>query len=458
MTDFTVCTATELTDLYRTGSASPVTVAEQVLAKIERLNPVINAFCFTDPDTTLAQARASADRWQQNTPLSKLDGVPVAVKDSILTQGWPTLQGSATIDPAQDWLENAPATARLRESGAVLVGKTTMPEFGINNYTSNSTLHGITRNPWNIKYTPGGSSGGSAVAVSAGLVPLALGTDLGGSISVPSAFCGVAGMKPSFGRVPRYPSDTVDLTAIGIMARSIKDLALAMTVISKPDIRDWSSLPYDCVEYADHLDLPMTKLKVAYHPDSGPTNKIAQWLYSQGAVVDVVDFGIDIEEALQIMWNITVPEAIEKWQGIPKDLWPVTSRQTQQQFAILCHSKIDLYHWISRRKKSIIKFGEIMQRYDVILGPASATSADEFLVDTTVPDLINSFLSKFSVLACVTKQPTITIPVGLNNNSMPEAVQIIGPMYGDALTLQIATAIGSAFPMSAPPPLYDTLK
>ena len=173
MTDFTKCTATELADLYRTGSASPVTVAEQVLAKIERLNPVLNAFCFTDPATTLAQAGASEHRWQQAQQLSNLDGVPVAIKDLLLTRGWPTLRGSLAIDPDQPWPEDAPVIAGLRASGAVLVGKTTTSEFGSKS-TTDSLLNGITRNPWNTKYSSGGSSGGSAVAVSAGIVPVAL--------------------------------------------------------------------------------------------------------------------------------------------------------------------------------------------------------------------------------------------------------------------------------------------
>ena len=193
MTDLTRATATELSNLYQSGAASPVTVTEQILAKIERLNPVLNAFCFTDPDTTLAQARASADRWRQGRPLSKLDGVPVAVKDSILTQGWPTLHASLTVDAEQSWTQDAPSVARLREAGAVFVGKTTMSEFGSTGHDSNSLRYGNVHNPWNLSHTPGGSSGGSAVAVAAGMVPVALGTDLGGSITVPSAFCGIFG-------------------------------------------------------------------------------------------------------------------------------------------------------------------------------------------------------------------------------------------------------------------------
>jgi aspartyl-tRNA(Asn)/glutamyl-tRNA(Gln) amidotransferase subunit A len=449
MPDFTVCTAAELVDLYQKGSASPVTVTEQILNKIDQLNPVLNAFCYLDPDTTLQQARNSEQRWQQHSPLSKLDGVPFAVKDSILTQGWPTLQGSLTVDPVQDWLEDAPVTARLRAAGAILIGKTTMPEFGVDNHSSNSQLYGITRNPWNTKHTPGGSSGGSAVAVAAGMVPVALGSDFGGSIAVPAAFCGVYGMKPSFGRVARYPSDTVDLTTIGPMARSVQDLTTALEVISGPDVRDWASLPDGRVDH----NFSTNQLRVAYCQDSVTTSKIAQRLSDQGAMIGPVDFDVDIDEAMQIMKNINIPELFQKWQSIPEDRRPLTSNNIQR-WAILSHSKIDLYHWIDQRKKLIVKFREFMQHYDAIICPVTAMSADEFLVDNMVSHKKDLFLSQFSVLACITKQPTVTVPTGLNSNSMPEAVQIIGPMHGDALTLQIASAIESAFPMPAGPLLY----
>jgi aspartyl-tRNA(Asn)/glutamyl-tRNA(Gln) amidotransferase subunit A len=151
MTDLTQATAAELCSLYQAGAASPVTVAEQVLAKIEQLNPILNAFCFTDPDTTITQAQASEQRWRQGQPLSALDGVPVAVKDSILTQGWPTRHASLAVDLNQPWLEDAPVVARLREAGAVFVGKTTMPEFSLGTKSRVYQIYGVNAKPWNIK-------------------------------------------------------------------------------------------------------------------------------------------------------------------------------------------------------------------------------------------------------------------------------------------------------------------
>ena len=147
--------------LYRSGDASPVEATEAVLARIAGVDRVLNAFCVVDAERALASARASEVRWRSRAPQDALDGVPVSIKDLILTRGWPTLRGSRTIDPKQPWDSDAPATARLREAGAVLIGKTNTPEFGIKGTTDN-TLTGITRNPWNPKLTPGGSSGSAS--------------------------------------------------------------------------------------------------------------------------------------------------------------------------------------------------------------------------------------------------------------------------------------------------------
>src|SRR5947207_14415497 len=182
-------TATELVELYRSGQASPVEATQAVLARISELDPALNAFCIIDAARALASARESETRWQKNAPMDILDGVPVSIKDLILTRGWPTLRGSRAIDPNQPWDVDAPATARLREAGAVLVGKTCTPEFGCKGET-NSPLTGITRNPWDPRKTSGGSSGGTAAAIAAGKAPLSIGTDGAGSVRIPAAFCG----------------------------------------------------------------------------------------------------------------------------------------------------------------------------------------------------------------------------------------------------------------------------
>jgi aspartyl-tRNA(Asn)/glutamyl-tRNA(Gln) amidotransferase subunit A len=349
-----------------------------------------------------------------------------------------------------------------------------MPELAIDNYTSNSRLYGITRNPWNLKYTPGGSSGGSAVSVSSGLVPLALASDFGGSISVPSAFCGIVGMKPSFGRVPKYPSDTVELTALGAMARSVQDIATILDVISQPDVRDWASLPYTHENYSENCLLQKNKLRIAYGQIksqsidpaiSTATDAVIQWLTDQGAEVDVIEFDNDLKQSQQIITGLNIPEVVQRWNGISKELQPLASYKIQTWASQCLFHKSVLFEWMDKRKKLAVKISNLMQSYDVILSPSTSASADEFLLDNALANKIliddvlsnkrNPFLSAFSVLASVTKQPTIVVPVGLNNNSMPVAVQVTGPMHGDALVLQVANAIQSAFPIPAPPPLRD---
>src|SRR6267378_92998 len=267
-TDLCALTATELLDAYRKHDLSPVEVTRAVLERIEKLNPVVNAFNLVS-DHALEDAKASEARWGSGQVKGLLDGVPVSIKDIILTKGWPTLRGSKTVDPKGPWNDDTPATARLREHGAVLLGKTTTPEFGWKGVTD-SPLTGITRNPWNPKKTPGGSSGGAAAAVAAGMGPLALGTDGGGSIRIPCSFTGLFGIKASFGRVPAWPPSPFGTVAhVGPMTRSVEDAALMLNVLSLPDERDWHALPYEARDWRSALDQGVAGLRITYSPDLG---------------------------------------------------------------------------------------------------------------------------------------------------------------------------------------------
>src|ERR1700758_713673 len=245
--------ATRLIELYRAKQASPVEVVDETLRRLESYESAINAFVLYDPETALAMARASEARWQKGAPQGLLDGVPVALKDTLLTRGWPRLLGSCPVDPAQAWTEDAPVPGRLRAEGAVFFGKTTTPEFGWKGVTD-SPLSGVTRNPWNLERTPGGSSGGSAAAVLAGIGPLAVGTDAGGSIRIPAAFCGIVGHKPTFGRVAAYPPSAFgDVAHVGPMTRTVDDAALMLDAMKGPDSRDWHSLPDDGIAYRERV-------------------------------------------------------------------------------------------------------------------------------------------------------------------------------------------------------------
>ena len=224
--------AIDLIALYRAKKASPVEAAQSVLNRIEALQPTYNAFCVTAPDRTLNDARLSEARWTKQQPAGLVDGVPTTIKDLMLSKGWPTLRGSKTVNPKQDWDQDAPIVARMRDHGAVFVGKTTTPEFGWKGVTD-SPLTGTTRNPWDPERTPGGSSGGAAVAAALGMGTLNIGSDGGGSIRMPAGFCGIFGIKPTFAVVPAYPQSTMGiLSHHGPMTRTVTDAALMLTVIS----------------------------------------------------------------------------------------------------------------------------------------------------------------------------------------------------------------------------------
>src|SRR6201988_2209915 len=263
--DICALTATRLLDGYRKHDLSPVEVTRAVLERIERLNPVLNAFNLVS-DRALDEAKASEARWMSGQPKGLLDGVPVSIKDIILTKGWPTLRGSKTVDPKGPWNDDAPVTARLRENGAVLLGKTTTPEFGWKGVTD-SPLSGTTRNPWNLRMTPGGSSGGAAVAFAFGMGVMHIATDGGGSIRIPAGFCGMFGFKPTFGLVPVHPHPPpLTLWHQGPLARTVGDAALMLTVISQPDVRDFYAAPALDIDYRQELDEGIRGMRVAYSP------------------------------------------------------------------------------------------------------------------------------------------------------------------------------------------------
>ncbi|OGA67535.1 MAG: amidase, partial [Betaproteobacteria bacterium RIFCSPLOWO2_12_FULL_65_14] len=268
MSDLWSHTATALLEGYRKHTLSPVEVTQAVLDRIAALNERLNAYNFLS-ESALDEAKASEARWAAGQPRGLLDGVPVSIKDLILTRGWPTRRGSKTVDPKGPWNDDAPVTARLREHGAVLLGKTTTPEFGWKGVTD-SPLTGITRNPWNLDKTPGGSSGGAAAAVASGMGPLAIGTDGGGSIRIPCAFTGLFGIKPSFGRVPAWPLSPFGTVAhVGPITRDVTDAALMLTVLSQPDARDWHALPYEPRDYRAGLERGVRDLRIAYSSNLG---------------------------------------------------------------------------------------------------------------------------------------------------------------------------------------------
>jgi len=305
-------TSAALTDAYRRGALSPVEVVRDTFERIER-HKLFNAFVTLDREAALAAAALSEARWRKGAPLGALDGVPATVKDNIWAEGLPTRRGSRTSDTAPA-AADSPVSARLREQGAVILGKTTMPEHGWIGICY-SPLTGITRNPWNSEYTPGGSTGGGAVAALLGLGVLHLGTDGAGSLRIPAAFTGVFGIKPTFGRVPVFPAVALNvLSHHGPITRTVADAAAMLSAIAQPDARDMAAWNTPAPDYTKGLDQGVRGLRVALSMKLGQTVKLdaeieaatrnaARVLQEQGAIVEEADPPLGRAlELIRAMW------------------------------------------------------------------------------------------------------------------------------------------------------------
>ena len=456
------CSATELLELYRSRAASPVEATQAVLDRIARLNPALRAFCWVDGEAALRAARASETRWQAGAPCGPLDGVPTSIKDLILTRGWPTLRGSCTVDPDQPWEVDAPATARLREAGAVLLGKTATPEFGCKGET-NSPLTGITRNPWDLSRTPGGSSGGTAAAVAAGMGPLSVGTDGAGSVRIPASFCGNFGLKPSFGRVPAYPLSPFGSVAhLGPHTLSVTDAALMMNVLSQPDARDWTSLPPERCDYLQGLDDGVRGLRIAYSPTLGYARNVnpevaaavqqaVRDLESLGAVVEQVDPGFD--DPLEITTGLWFLGAATIWAGLTPAQRALCDPDFAAEAALGAEfSALDIAQLNLRRGALGSQLRQFMQGHDLIATPTVAVTAFEARPAGHSPTHSAAMLgwTPFSYPFNLSQQPAATIPCGLSREGLPIGLQLVGPMFGDALVLRACRAYEQLRPIARP--------
>lgn len=461
-TDLADCTATDLLAMYRSKQASPVEATHAVLARIERLNPELLAFCLLAGSEALESARASEARWQRGEPVGALDGVPASIKDLILAKGWPTLRGSRTVDANQVWDVDAPASARLREAGAILLGKTSTPEFGCKGET-NSPRTGITRNPWDPSKTPGGSSGGTAAAVAAGMGPLSVGTDGAGSVRIPAAFCGNFGLKPSFGRVPAYPLSPFGTVAhLGPHTMSVRDAALMLNVLAQPDARDWTSLPYDARDYTVGLEDGLRGLRIAWSPTLGYAKnvhpeiaaacaKAVDELRSIGARIDTVDPGFD--DPLEITCGLWFLGSWTLWNT----LTPEQQQLTDPDFAAEAElgsklSALEAQRLNLRRGALGAHMRQFMQRYDLLVTPTVAVPAFEARPAGHSPFDSATMLgwTPFSYPFNLTQQPACTIPCGLTTTGLPIGLQFVGPMFGDALVLRAARAYEAMHPIPRP--------
>ena len=445
--------AADLSSAYRTRDLSPVEVLEACLGRIEALDAGINSFCHLDPDSPRQQAEQSEERWLKGAPLSPLDGVPVAIKDLLLTKGWPTRRGSLTVDANGPWDEDAPAVARLREGGAVLIGKTTTPEFGWKGSTD-SPLTGVTRNPWNKEKTPGGSSGGSAAALAARFCPLALGTDGGGSIRIPAGFTGTFGLKPSFGRVPAYPLSPFGTVAhVGPMSRTVTDSAMLLDIIARPDARDWHALPYAPTDYIAALDLPLSGKRIAYSPRLGYVTKVidevetlaaeaANRFNALGARVEIIDPPIenDTSDIFQTLWWSAAGQLLGDLPEEKKSLLDPGLRQMAEQGKAI--SKKQYLSATLARGALGSRMRQFMERYDFLLTPTLATPAFGVGMLSPLDDDGRAWMqwTPFSFPFNLTQQPAASINCGFTKGGLPVGLQIVGRMFDDGGVLAASLA------------------
>jgi aspartyl-tRNA(Asn)/glutamyl-tRNA(Gln) amidotransferase subunit A len=459
--DILTLTAAQLTGHYRSGQLSPVDATRAALDRIEKLNPIYNAFVLVDEARAMKDALASEARWLRGEPAGLVDGVPATVKDLIVTDGWPTRRGSLTIDPSQPWTENGPPVARMKEQGAVFLGKTTTPEFGWKGVTD-SPLTGVTVNPWNTKLTPGGSSGGAAVAAATGMGTLHIATDGGGSIRIPAAFCGLFGIKPTFGIVPVHPhSPAGTLWHQGPISRTVDDAALMLTVIARPDARDWYQSPPLNIDYRAGIESGIKGLRIAYSRTLGyakvdpqvaeKVEEGARVFESLGAIVEDLDLKLDDPIAImRPLWAVALALAVSPMTEEQKSLLDPPLR-------VLAESGMGLdalaYRNLERAREAFARRMCLLhQTYDLLLTPQLAVTAFEAGHEVPPGSQRTRWWewSPFTYPFNLSQQPAATVPCGFTSDNLPVALQLVGNKFADALVLRAARAFETARPFVMP--------
>ncbi|MET0340412.1 MAG: amidase family protein [Polyangiales bacterium] len=450
--DLSYLTAAALGAQYARGALSPVEVVRATLARIARVDPRVNAFVVVDADGALEAARAAEARFLRGEPLGPLDGVPFSVKDLLDARGLPTRRGSRAIEDvvARD---DAPAVARLREGGAVLLGKTTTTEFGLRG-GSDSPLTGVTRNPFDLAHATGGSSAGAVAATAAGLGAIAIGTDGGGSIRIPSAYTGVAGLKPTFGRVPNTPPTFVGAPPlVGPIARDVADLALALRVIARADPRDPFRAPIDDFTF-DPAPRSLAGLRIASSatlggPALAPAVAAAfaralDVLRDAGATVEEADPDLPPSEAL--IARLFATRAADTLRSLPADkrhlVDPAVARAAAEGERV---SAAELLAVEAERVLLAQAAARFHTRFDLLVTPAIAASAPPLTTDlATLPR--NPFASPFSL----TRQPALSVPTERDAAGLPLAIQIVGRHFDEASVLRAGLAVSAARPFVRP--------
>jgi aspartyl-tRNA(Asn)/glutamyl-tRNA(Gln) amidotransferase subunit A len=437
---------------------TPLDVLQAVTARIARINPSVNAFAAMNPDA-LRAAGESTSRWRSGRPIGPLDGVPCTVKDLVDLVGFPTRRGSRTTsaDPVPD---DAPMVAGLKAAGAVVIGKTTTTEFGWKS-PGDCPLHGISRNPWNPNYTTGGSSSGAGAAGAAGFGPLHIGTDAGGSVRIPAAWCGLVGLKPTYGRIPQWPASAfASVSCAGPMTRTVRDAALMFNAMARWDLRDPFCLPDDPRDWRDGIESGVAGMTVAVLGNPGfdapldqdgisAVERAAAILSGAGAYVEQVDAGLpDTSSAFGRVWGAALSRLVSGLSPAQAELLDPGILEVAQTLGGM--SAIEFMDAEAMRAAAGHTMARLHQRYDLVLCPTVPGGPP--LADAPTADPVRSLWTAWAPWTFtfnLTRQPAITVPMGLRADGLPNSVQIAAAQFRDDLVLRAARAIEIAQPFAA---------
>ena len=444
MTGIAELTAVELVSLFAKRKLSPVEYFDWLERHIARWEPSLQAlFCYR-PEIARKEAEASTDRWVRGAPRGPLDGVPATVKENIATKGDPTPLGSAAT-PLVPAAEDAPAPARLREAGAIIFAKTTCPDYGMLS-SGLSSFHPLTRNPWDLTKNPGGSSAGAAAAAAAGYGPLHIGTDIGGSIRLPAGWCGLFGLKPSHGRVPVDPFYLG--RAAGPMTRTVRDSALMMATLSRPDWRDATSLPPTDFDWSD-LDIDVRGLRIGLMMEAGCGLPVqaevreavlaAARLFEQaGAEITEVPPVMTREmlDGLDSFWRARLWADIAGFDpAMRARILPYILQWAEKGAAVSGIEAVRGFNQTNEMRKAAAR---LFRQVDVVLSPTSpvVTFAAEWASPINDPHLPFEHIA-FTVPWNMSEQPAASINCGFAAG-LPIGLQIVGPRFDDITVLRLS--------------------
>lgn len=470
MPEICAMSALELAEAYRRDELTPVETADAVLAAIDRVDGALNSYCLVDPDGARAAAQQAHTRIRSGQALGPLDGVPASLKDVFLTAGHPTFRGSRLLaeaegadDPAS-FTVDAPVTTATLEAGCVVVGKTTTPEFAWKGVTD-SLLLGPTRNPYDPELTPGGSSGGSAAAVAAGLGPLSVGTDAGGSVRIPASFTGTVALKPTYGVIPMFPSSPFGTLAhAGPMTRTVTDTAAYMDALIRPDSRDWSAMPPSAttpeaggylaaaLDGARAAEKPLAGLRIAYSPDLGfgtndadvarEVNAAVGELERLGAIVEQPELGLtDPVDAFHVLWFAGAKAVLRPFGDDIAGRFDPSLADALERYADFTAQ--DYLDAVAVRMALGSRMGALHQQYDLLVTPTMPSVAFPVGADVKPgwhsPDWTS--WTPYTYIFNMTQQPALSIPCGMSDDGLPVGIQLVGARFADRAVVRAGAAL-----------------